>query len=200
MSTIHDTDYDTAYNVQTSHYGDQLLTYLGDRLNAAQDNQTCDNHQNDTCCDFRNAECTVHGFCDGVCLCHITDTEASDTCKDCEQDTQPFMTQTSFQSVHGTTDERAIFCFYTVFNCQSCFTEFCCHTQQTCEPHPEYSTGATNTDCSCNTYDITGTDSSCKSCCQSSEAADITGCFLIRCYRQFYACEGFPLNPFCSDC
>ena len=110
------------------------------------------------------------------------------------------MTQTSFQSVHGTTDEGTVFCFYTIFYRQCCFTEFCCHTKQTCKPHPEYSTGAACADCSCNTYDITGTDGSRKCCCQRTEARYVTACLRIRCNGKLNRCNGFSLNDSCSEC
>ena len=145
-------------------------------------------------------ECIVYHTCDGVALCTVTDTEAGKTSKQCKQNTQPFLFQTSFQSVHGTTDHGAVFCSYSVFDCQNGFTVFRSDTEAACQPYPEYRTRTTRCDGCSYTDDVTGTNGCRKGCCQRTETRYVTACFFIGCYRKFDTFEHVSLNNSCTDC
>ena len=109
-------------------------------------------------------------------MCEGTNAQACATyAKDCKQNSQDFkvFAQAHFDVVHRTAGNVAVFIYFTVFNCQQTFCVFGSHTEESCQPHPEQRTRTACFNSSSNTYDVTGTNGSCKSSTKSFKAVNV---------------------------
>ena len=176
----HDTD--SSQEVQQSHSRNYLCSNSCDGFQTADGYSSNNNSQSNAGVNNRNTGRNLGNFNNGVYLSKGTDTKV------CAQNTEygkhnsqrfVFFAKTIFNVVHRTTGNIAVSIDSTIFYSQQTFGIFGCHTEEGCHPHPEQSARATCFNCSCNTNDVTGTNSCSKCGTQCFKAVYVTTAIVL---------------------
>jgi hypothetical protein len=182
-------------DVNNSHEWDESFCNSSDSLDAAEEYDGNEDHDDNTdhnagyrnCLSEKNysaclniaAECVDAGVdrgSDRIDLCHVTDTESSESSEYAEQAAEPFpaLAEAVLDVVHRAAYPVAFDVLLTIVNCEKYLGVLCAHSENSGEPHPEYSTRAACEDSACNTGDITGTYSGRQRCGYSLERSYLT--------------------------
>ena len=162
------------------HKGHELLRDRCDALEAADDDQGRQDHQEDTGDIYRDPENLLQVCSDGVDLTHVADTKRGKHAKgaeqDCEHCTDPlaalFGAQTVVKIVHGTSAPLSDFVFTAVIDTQHIFREISHHAKEGHDPHPEDSSRAARDDSRRDAGDIARADRGRKGGAKTLKLAD----------------------------
>ena len=182
-----------SHDVDNSHDGDQLLSNRTQTLDAAQQDDGCQDCQDDTQNQVDGgltSEVGVEGGNHGVDgagdvtnLNSVADAEGCQCAEDTEDGAQPLpvLAQAVLDVVHGAADPVAQCVSLTELDGQQNLGVLGTHTDQSGDPQPEDGAGAAQGDSCGNTGDVTGTDGSCQSGGHSLEGSDfaLTGVGLL---------------------
>ena len=167
-------------DIGDGHEGDDLFGNGGDPLKAADDDKTCQDHQEDAGDDGGNAEGGVHVCRNGIDLGHVADTEGGQYAEGREENGQKGAdpgkagsgSQTVPQIVHGAAAPFILGIFAAVVDAQDIFGIVGHHAEEGHDPHPEDGAGTAGYDGSRNAGDVAGADGGGQGRAQGLELAD----------------------------
>ena len=166
-SIVHQHDH-ACHNVYHSHEGNQLLRHRAQTLNAAEQNDCGQHHQNQTQHHIHcglSTEIRVKGKDYGVDrvgdiahLNRVTDAKGGQSGKDTEDSTQPLpiFAQTVLDVVHRAAYPVAILILFPELHRQKNLGIFGGHTNQSCNPQPKDGARAAQGDRGGDTRNVTG--------------------------------------------
>ena len=185
---MYDHDDESTDNVDERHERNDLLGNGCDTLKAADYDEAADQHEHDTddqidrvdATEYRRKICvceerTLKVKSDLVDLSHVTDTER---CKDRKRREQygkeasellisGYLAKAVLKVIHSASGPLAFFVLASVVYSEYVFGIVCHHSEERCDPHPEYGTGTSHADGSRHAGDVTGTYR-CGKCCTKS--------------------------------
>ncbi len=157
-------------DIDSGHDGYQLLSNRANALDAADEHDANDNHQDDRQDDVnghlllrssgdKGLDSGIDGVSDVAHLHRVADTEGGEAAKHTEDDTQPFpvLTQAILDIVHRAADPVTLGVALTEFHRQQHLGVLGRHAQQGRDPQPEDGAGAAQGDGGGDPGDVAGT-------------------------------------------
>ena len=136
-------------------------------------------------------ECCMKSACNGVSLCHVSNTKGCYYCEKCEKPCQDhaqgFIFQPFFHSIHRTAAHFSFGIYLTVFDGQHTLAEFGSNAKCCGNPHPYQCTRAARNHGSGNSYNVSSSNGCCKSCGQCRKRRYIA---LSSAFRAGFFAEG----------
>ena len=199
MIGIHAQQHYTANNIKHSHERHQGCTHLSYTLYTTYYNECHKYRYHNTCNPCINAHHLVGKIRNSICLNSTTYAECSNSRKQGEEHTCPLSMQTIFKGIHRTAYHISFLGCLAIFHGKQSFAIFRSNTEDTSEPAPQHGTWTAQRYGCSHTYDVTSTNGSRESCCQSTKLAHITLAIFILSKRKFYGCKDFTLWELQSD-
>jgi len=152
---------DAAHNVENCHNGDDLFGDGGNALDAAKENESCNNSEHKTYDPGSNTGCIGDGLADGVGLNHAAH-EAQSQNGGYAEETGKEVTKAVGEGALDVVDRAAVDGTVLVdllgLLSQDCLSIDGGHAEEGDDPHPEDSAGATDENSAGSTDDVAGTD------------------------------------------
>ena len=166
MGNIHKEDDNGADHIEDDHERDDFLSDRGNTLQAADYDQSDQDHDDCAGDPGGEAEDGLHIAGDGVHLRHVADAEGGDEAEKGEQKGQYladacaalFGAQTVAEIVHRAAGPFALGVFAAVEDAEDVFGIVGHHAQEGHDPHPEHGAGAAHEDGAGHADDIAGAD------------------------------------------
>ena len=199
VCAIHAENNNTARDIEQSHKRYEDGTHTGYGLNAAQDDASCQDADEDTHNPRRYAKGLAGQQGNRVCLNGTAYAKRCQSGEDCKQDGEPLHAQTTLQGIHRTTISMPFLIVNTIFDSQQTLGILRCHTEDTRQPTPKHSTRTTQGYSCSHTHNVTRSDGGCQSRCQSTKLADIACCTRVLLDRQTDTCKELTLRDAQTD-
>ena len=162
---VHEQDDNTADDIEKCHKRYERRTNPGDALDAAQDHEA-DQYRDDQSRNDGIYLIGLEGECgNGIGLDRITDSEGCNGGKDGKEYGHPFPAEPPLQGIHRTTQQSSVLRLHAVFHGQQPLRIFRGNAEETRQPAPQHSPGASKCHSRSHTDDVTRSDGGGQSRC-----------------------------------